>query len=120
MAAVGTAFKVTGAGYHLWVVISKPNNDGNVVCVNLTDSNNYLDSTCHLQVGDHEFITKSSAVMYKKARLWREADIAKRIRSGQLTQYPDLRPEIIKQIIDGALCSDDLSPFLHVHIKPIV
>jgi len=119
VAQIGTAFKVAGIGCHLWVVISEPDSEGMVVCVNLTDSNNYPDSSCHLKVGDHAFITKPSAIMYKKARMWKDADIDDRLVSGKIIQHEDFRPDIIKLVIDGALRSDDLPPFLHAQIKPL-
>lgn len=119
MAQIGTAFQVNGAGNHLWVVISAPIVDGKVVCVNITDANNYPESTCRLAVGDHEFITKPSVMMYKKAKLWRDAYIDSSIISGQINQHPNVRREIMARIIDGAFRSDDIAPYLLAYIKPL-
>jgi len=121
MPKIGTSFQCTGTDNHLWVVISEPTTDGEVLCVNLTDLNNYPESACHLAIGDHEFITKPSAIVYKSkgVRLYPEKAIENGIKSGVFKQYPDFRMEIIKKIIAGAFASDDMPPFRLIHVKPL-
>jgi hypothetical protein len=87
--------------------------------VNLTDSKNYPDSPCHLKVGDHAFITKPSAVMYKGAKLLRAAEIDARIASGHVKRHPDFSPGILKAIIAGAFVSDDMTMSLQSYLKQI-
>jgi hypothetical protein len=140
MVKIGTAFQLAGTGNHLRV-ISEPNEKGEVVCVSITDSSHYPDSTCHLEPGDHEFITKRSAVLYKSMgmHLWPAAVIERHLQSqlprrrfvsgsaaaiegilqGTLRQYEDFSPEILKRIIDGALLSDDIPEFYRALIKPL-
>ena len=122
MAKIGTAFQGTWMDTHLWVVISEPTSGGEVLCVNLTDSKNYPESTCHLAIGDHEFITKPSAIVYKSKglKLWSVTALQNSIDSQMVRQYDDFKPEIIKRIIEGAFASDDMPPFRLALIKPFL
>ena len=121
MAKIGTAFQATGFDNHLWIVISEPTKAGEVLCVNVTDAKNYPDSTCHLAIGDHEFIKKPSVIVYKSksVRLWPEKAIDNGIRSGSFKQYADFTKEILEKIITGAFRSEDMPPFRLVHVKPL-
>ncbi len=121
MAAIGTAFQAAGLENHLWIVISAPTEEGEVVCVNITDARHYPESACHINLGDHDFITKPSVIMYKSkgVRLYPVSAIANGFNSGMLKRHPDFKPEVIKRIIDGAFASDDMPPFQLKHIKPI-
>jgi hypothetical protein len=119
MPAIGTSFQPIGFDEHLWVVISEENDDGEVLCVNITDAKHYPESTCHLGSGDHPFIIKPSVVVYKSkgVRLWPAKAIDNCFKSGSYRKHQDFKREIIERIINGAFKSDDMPPFQLVHVK---
>ena len=53
---------------HLWIVLTRPREDGQAVCVNITSWKFDCDETLILQPGDHGFITKKSVVHFEDAR----------------------------------------------------
>ena len=67
---------------HLWIVLTKPREDGQAVCVNITAWKFDCDETLILVPGDHPFITKKSVVHYEDARFmqldWIEQLLQKR------------------------------------------
>jgi hypothetical protein len=97
---------VPGAPPHLYVIISNPDPDGNVILVNLT-SQTLNDRNCLLSPGDHPFVAKETAIAYDKPENLHPEQIKKAIQSGIWRQKERFRPEVLRRIQDGALQSDD-------------
>lgn len=109
MVSKGDAFQASGPNVdvaHLWIVISDPNEGGNVVCVNFTSlSEDEVDESCILDPGDHPFIKRRTVVKYGLANWWAADKIAAAIASGQFSAHPPVRPEILQRIREGGLNS---------------
>lgn len=69
MIGVGDAFKCRCDPFHLYFVISTPDEDGNAVIVNLTTLRNDVeDDSCVLKNADYpDYISRPSMIMFRKA-----------------------------------------------------
>lgn len=102
---------------HVWIVISAPDSDGNVLCVSFsTLRGEEEDLSCVLKKGDHAFIRHDTVIKYALARAWPASGIKKAMDSGQFKTHPPLRPEILKRIQDGAR----VSTFLRQRFKRMI
>ena len=54
---------------HLWAVITNPDQDDNVVIVNLTTRQPHSDDTVVLSRGEHPFVRHETVISYQDARL---------------------------------------------------
>lgn len=116
MVSPGNTFVVKAPPYHRWVVISAPDDDGDVLVVNLTTlKQGAEDQSCVLQPEDYpSYIKRPTVVRYNKAmqlpaeRIEREADLIERTES--------IPPPALRKIQEAAL----KSPFLRERFKRIV
>lgn len=114
----GTVFKLNGdITTHYWIIISEEV-DGKYLAVNITDINNYPDSTCLLNAGDHPVIIKPSCIFYKKAKRFPSAGMAETLAKHAIT-FEACSEELLKKIIEGAFISEDLTPSLLCYLRPI-
>jgi hypothetical protein len=105
----GCTFQLCGKGNHLRVVISKSHgDDGRVLVVNLTDAQNWQDTACVVQPGEHPFVTKPSAIAYRKAMAVSPETILEHIKRGTFARSDDMPAQVLQRTIDGAKASDDL------------
>jgi hypothetical protein len=107
----GTAIRLRDGDFdrHLFIVVSNPRPPENIVLVfNLTDLNHYRECPCVVDVGDHSFITKPSAVRYFDPRYWRVDTITQQLNAGVFEQFENASDDLLTRITCGALQSDDL------------
>jgi hypothetical protein len=118
MALIGTVFQVVPeGGNHFWVVISKEKK-GMVLAVNSTDAKKCPDSPCKLHIGDHEAITKPSAIIYRFAREFEAAKIEALCDDGAyIRRLPNCSAALLQRIIAGAKQADDLTLRLLDYLK---
>gem|GEM_PF-2673708 len=84
----------------------------------MTDERHCVDSPCKLKIGDHPFITKNTAIYYKKAREFDAALIDKECASGErVRRLDDCTPQVLDRVISGARASDDLTAKLLAYLK---
>jgi hypothetical protein len=109
MPNIGTCFQIIPEGSnHFWIVISKAKS-GQVLAVNLTDSEN-CQSPCHFEVNEHPTIVKPSCVFYKKANVFSAEKIDSELeKSTTVRKLDDFSPELVKRIIEGARSAEDLT-----------
>lgn len=110
MAIPGTVFQlVPEGGNHFWIVISKEK-DGLVLAVNFTDGENWPDSPCLLQPGEHPEIKKPSTICYRRAHEFESQKIDALCAQGTLVrQLANFSPALLQRVIDGAKKADDLT-----------
>ena len=84
---------------HLWIVISNPNPEQEVVVVSVTTKEPYKDSTCELHAGDHPKIKHDSIVYFRKAKL---DSISRILREKATGHIPSVSSAILAKIHDGA------------------
>ncbi|HLX63886.1 MAG TPA: hypothetical protein VKX17_21625 [Planctomycetota bacterium] len=97
----GDAFYFDG-DIHLWIVLSNPDPNGNVVIVSVTTNAPYKDSTCELNVGDHPKIRHSSLVYYRKAELASKAKLSAEVQAGKINIVQRFSDAVMSRIYDGA------------------
>lgn len=97
------------------MVISEPDENNCVLCVNITDYdvlNDYddpnIDKSCILLPPSHEFITKPSRVYYEDARVMRINVIEDEIRKRTFIQKPDITDGILIKVQNGCKKTDAL------------
>lgn len=61
--------KYADATPHMWIVLTAPDANNDVVIVNVTSLKNHADQTTILKVGDHPYIKHDSVVLYADARI---------------------------------------------------
>lgn len=112
---VGSCFKLsdpqTGQWSHPWIVITSP--DGlqrNALCVNITDKTTIDDASCILGPGEHEMITKESAVAYCWAKVLPLANLEGISGALMVKSFSLVPAEILERIQKGGLKSDFLTP----------
>jgi hypothetical protein len=96
---------------HLYVVISKPDREGKILAVNVTeyyDNNPYQDNSCVLEAGCHPAIRKRSRINYADAFAFEASGLTILLDLGVYTSAPKFNYSIVKRIQDGARKSDAL------------
>jgi hypothetical protein len=94
---------------HLWVIISDTNNDGELLEVNITSTNNpdgtrrkYIDNSCIVNVGEHPWITHESFLYYRKARGTEQSAIDRLLQARLITSNENVSSRLLRKIQDGA------------------
>ncbi len=101
----GDTFKF-GSLPHLWVVISDPaKNPENVLFVNFSTDRG-LDPSCILHPGDHRFVRRRTCVVYRRARVERNADLDCLLASGRLVLDDPVSGKVLERIRQGAAVSE--------------
>ncbi|MBM3334646.1 hypothetical protein FJY63_08295 [Candidatus Sumerlaeota bacterium] len=88
---------------HLWIVITTPNDRGEVAIVNFTST--ICDKTCQVAPGEHPFVKKPTVVRYQDARLALVSDLRKGCERGLLSLRTPVDSNLLRRIQQGALQS---------------
>jgi hypothetical protein len=107
---VGYAYldhQATATAAHLWVVCAEPLPDPEErVIVSVTsDAPHVSDRSCPLEAGEHDFIKHRSFVLFRKARIVTEADLAVWLSRGYLTPKAAVASALIERIREAAISS---------------
>lgn len=90
---------------HLWIVISAPV-QGHIALVNLTThTTGCIDDSCHMEPGDHPFVTRRSCVYYRRAIMNPLAPLLEADARGILRRHEPLVPDLLRRVQLGALAS---------------
>jgi len=93
---------------HLWIVISDPSRDTQLVTVNVTSQRSDKDQSCVLQPGEHEFIGQESVIMYAGARVVPESVLFAALKAGVLVSMSRVSAKVLSKVRAGAIGNDDL------------
>ena len=104
---------------HLWVVLTTPNAQGQVILINFTTLRPHSDRTVVIQPGEHPFVVHPSVAHYADARLTAAPSIEAAIASGFFHQHQDCSPELIHRLLAGALTSPYTSEKVKRHLRQI-
>ena len=90
--------------HHLYIVISDPDEDGNVlvVSINTLRRESRQDKSCVLDRNDHDFIKNKSIVRYDKVVIVSQILLVKMSLKGLIVMKEDLRKAVLKRIQKGA------------------
>jgi len=93
----GSAFMMTGTGGfgnsgggHLCVCLTSPCDKGNLIAVTIQTYLPGFDTSCVLDVGDHDFIRHKSVAAYSRACKIYGENTQKMIGNGNYTEKPDV------------------------------
>jgi len=102
---------------HLYVAVTDPDADGQLVLVNLTSQALLKDQSCILNVGDHPFIKHETVINYAEAVISSEEAIFAGARGGVIQHDPaPVTSDALKRIQQGALAS----PQIETRVKAAV
>jgi hypothetical protein len=90
---------------HLYVIISRTNTKGNVLCVSFSSTYpGFADKACVIQPGqyDFKFIKRSTFVDYGQAKEVDTTMIRINIQGGRWTQGESIPEALLRKIQDGA------------------
>ena len=109
MAALGETFMLPKPGQeteHLWVLITNPNPATHeALMVNLTTQRPHSDTTTILNLGDHPFVQKPSAIFYADARAVDTRLLDAAVQRGACGTHAPFHPPVIARIQAGILAS---------------
>lgn len=93
---------------HLHIVISDPNENGEVMVVNISSCKERYERSCVLEAGEHPQITKKSYIPYKYAKkMNQKIFLTDRFRR-LITVKEDISDSVLKKIQEGAKISPRL------------
>jgi hypothetical protein len=90
---------------HLWVVLTPPDAQGQVLLVNFTTLRPHSDRTVEIEPGEHPFVAHATVAHYADARLTAAPAIEAAITSGHFRQHQDCSPALLDRLLAGALAS---------------
>lgn len=95
---------------HLHIVCTDPCARGLQLVVSITTwTNSLCDSTCILDVGDHDFIRHQSWIMYRKARLEEAVTLDNGVEQGIFIPRQPMRGEVFDRVAAG-ICASQHTP----------
>jgi len=102
---------------HLFVVISDPSQDRErVVVVPMMTWDQYKESTCVLEVGEHPFVRHTSYIDYRCAELVSATFIESQTKIRAFRKHTPATPALLTKIREGA----DKSDFLALGLRDIL
>ncbi len=91
---------------HLWIILTDPDEDGKVIGVNLTTRDNSIDNTLILNVGDHPFVRRPTAVIFSRTRRIPISVLENLLAKGRAKAWDPCSSELLDRIRAGAVASD--------------
>ncbi len=100
--------KYADATPHMWIVLTAPDGNSNIVIVNVTSLKNHPDQTTILKVGDHTYIKHDSVVLYADARIVSATHIIDglNLKTPLFRQLDPCSDDLLKRICNGIFASD--------------
>lgn len=95
---------VTG---HLHIVITEPNDKGEIVTVPVTTLRRHSETIVTLNKGDHPRITHPSVISFTHSRIRTVSQIDALIKNYDATKKPSMDENILERCRKGALESDN-------------
>ena len=104
---------------HLFVVLTAPDAQRQVLLVNFTTLRPHSDRTVVIQPGEHPFVVHASVAHYADARLTLAPSIESAIASGFFRPHQDCSPELIHRLLAGVLASPFTPEKIKRHLRQI-
>ncbi len=100
----------TGPSGHLFVILTETCDAGENLLVPICSARARYDSTCMLNIGDHDFVKHLSYVDYGLMRRDSAKKLIDRVKSGQINYEGILDLRVFDRICAGVTVSDDAAP----------
>ena len=91
---------------HLWIVLSRPTRDGQVVIANISSVPCPSGEVCTLEPGEHPFVEHTSYVRLLEARPVPAAVIDQFVGDGTARRQPDLGPTVLRRLQHAVAASE--------------
>lgn len=92
--------------YHLWLIATDPNIEGQFAVVSSTSLRGSKDQTVLLRKAEHPFIRWDTCVAYMLADIITEQQLRERLESGEAREHTPVPADILALVLDGFLASD--------------
>lgn len=120
----GSAFIMTSTGGfsnpgggHLCVCLTGPCDKGDVITVTIQTYHPGFDTSCVLDVGDHDKIVHKSVAAYARSAKNYAKKMQGLIDGGTYTPQPDVSPEVLAKLRSGLMTSGDTPRFILEYAK---
>ena len=120
----GSAFLLTStggmmnpAGGHLCVCLTNPCAKGDLLAVTIQTYYPGFDTSCVLDLGDHDFIQHKSVATYSRCIKIYGVMTEKLIDNGTYTKFPDVTPSLLAKLRKGLKASGDTEPYFLAYAK---
>lgn len=92
----------------MWVVVSDPTKDRNVLVVNVTSIRAGVphDPACVLNANDHPFVRHASYMRYADCQIQSNAELDNKLASGSIVLDDKVSDDVLLRIRKGAIESD--------------
>jgi hypothetical protein len=97
---------------HLFIVLTSPNVEKQVLATSVSSYYPRCDHTCILESGCHKFIKRKSFVLYAQASTFPAEKIIQRVQDGEIRYMGLIEETIFEKICDGLLDSPHTSPHI--------
>lgn len=102
---------------HLHVVVSEPDDAGQVAVVNLTTKKWDSDTCCLLQARDHPWVKHETVVLYSRAQLVAVQGLVRGVEAGVLRRQSAMSANPLRRIQEGALDCEQTPPLVEAAIR---
>lgn len=102
----GETFLIPSIDDHLWMVISEPSLDSNLVVVCFLSWQSYYDQSCVVEAGEHPFVVHSTCVNYPGATLVANSTLETLKAEGKLKLRDPISEALLKRIRTSAENAD--------------
>ena len=105
LASAGATYKIPDLGNgvpHLWVVLTDPDENGEVAMVSLTTRRKGSDDTVILDSHDHPFVIRETAVSYGNAMCAAVQNLTNAVCVGAAFMHRPVSQDLLTRIQDGA------------------
>lgn len=106
-------------GHHLYFILAILE-DGSIVVCHITDARHRVEHTCVINVGEHQCVTKESAVRYDAAYICTAGENLAAFERQIRKQYEPLNNELLERIRRGALNSDNTPDNVKDILRPLI
>ena len=90
---------------HLWIVLTDPNSENQVLIVNITSFKSWQDQTVMLNQGEHPFITQRSCVFYREAEIVDNSKLDEAEKRGAIAKRESCSQDVIDLVRSGVTAS---------------
>lgn len=88
---------------HIWVVLTPPDEDGEVVLVMLSSLRSRADTTCVIDSKDYSELTRETVIVYRLAEIQTVDWIKNKVDNGFAKPKVSMPAETLRKIQQGAL-----------------
>ena len=102
----GDTFLSNVDGGHLWVIVTEPDESGEVVCATFTTRRDRSDTTTLCQADEHPFFRHETIVAHNQSLQYSTAMIEEYFEDGTFVAREPCAPALLPKVRDGIMASE--------------